>query len=139
MTEEIIVCASGYFDPLHKGHVEYLELAKKLGTKLIVIVNNDKQAALKKGKSYMGEEERMLIVKALRCGDEVFLSIDTDKAVCQSIEAIKPNIFAKGGDRFAGEIPESAVCKKLGVKIIDGLGEKVQSSSSILKSINESK
>lgn len=136
---EIIVCASGYFDPLHKGHVEYLELAKKLGTKLIVIVNNDRQATIKKGKSYMNEEERMMIVKALRCVDEVFLSIDNDKTVCQSIEAIKPNIFAKGGDRFAGEIPESAVCKKLGVKIIDGLGEKVQSSSSILKSINESK
>lgn len=136
---EIIVCASGYFDPLHKGHVEYLELAKKLGTKLIVIVNNDRQATIKKGKSYMNEEERMMIVKALRCVDEVFLSIDNDKTVCQSIEAIKPNIFAKGGDRFAGEIPESAVCKKLGVKIIDGLGEKVQSSSSIIKSINESK
>ncbi|MFA5931082.1 MAG: adenylyltransferase/cytidyltransferase family protein [archaeon] len=136
---ETIVCASGYFDPLHKGHVEYLELAKKLGTKLIVIVNNDRQATIKKGKSYMNEEERMMIVKALRCVDEVFLSIDADKTVCKSLETIKPTIFAKGGDRFAGEIPESAVCKKLGIKIIDGLGEKVQSSSSILKSINESK
>jgi len=50
--------ASGYFDPIHKGHIEYLKLAKKLGGKLIVILNNDKQAQLKKGKPFMELEER---------------------------------------------------------------------------------
>jgi cytidyltransferase-like protein len=137
--KKIIVCASGYFDPLHKGHVEYLQLAKKLGTKLIVIINNDEQAVLKKGKSFMDEQERMIVVKALGCVDEVFLSIDEDKSVCKSLEFLKPDIFAKGGDRFSGEIPESSVCKKLGIKIVDGLGEKIQSSSNILKIINERK
>jgi len=137
--DEIIVVASGYFDPLHKGHVEYLNLAKKLGTKLIVIVNNDKQAIIKKGKSYMAEGERLYVVSALKPVDEVFLSIDQDSSVCKSLELLKPNIFAKGGDRFSSEIPETPICKKNGIKIIDGLGEKIQSSSNILKLINKSK
>ncbi|MEK6898804.1 MAG: adenylyltransferase/cytidyltransferase family protein [Nanoarchaeota archaeon] len=131
MTQTIVV-ASGYFDPAHIGHIEYLELAKKLGDKLIVIVNNDHQASLKKGKAFMPQEERLAIVKALRCVDEVFLSIDTDASVCKSLESIKPHIFAKGGDRFATEIPESSVCKKHGIKIIDGLGAKIQSSSDLV-------
>lgn len=137
--DEIIVVASGYFDPLHKGHVEYLNLAKKLGTKLIVIVNNDNQAIIKKGKSYMDEGERLFIVSSLKSVDEVFLSIDQDSSVCKSLELLKPNIFAKGGDRFSCEIPETPICKKNGIKIVDGLGEKIQSSSNILKLMNKSK
>lgn len=128
----VIVAASGYFDPLHVGHLENLELAKKLGDKLVVIVNNTEQAILKKGKEFMPFKERIEIVKALRCVDEVFPSIDTDKTVCKSLEAVHPDIFAKGGDRLNGEIPETAICKKLGIKIIDGLGEKIQSSSSLI-------
>ena len=73
-----IVVASGYFDPLHIGHIEYLELAKKIGDKLIVIVNNDLQAKLKKGKSFMIEGDRMKIISSLKCVDETFLSIDSD-------------------------------------------------------------
>ena len=69
-----VVAVSGYFDPLHVGHLEYLEMAKQLGDKLIVIVNNDKQALLKKGKSFMNENDRAEIVSALKCVDEVFLS-----------------------------------------------------------------
>ena len=137
--DEIIVVASGYFDPLHKGHVEYLNLAKKLGTKLIVIVNNDKQAIIKKGKSYMDEKERMFIVSSLKSVDEVFLSIDQDSTVCKSLELLKPNIFAKGGDRFSTEIPETPICKRNRIKIVDGLGEKIQSSRNILKLMNKSK
>ncbi len=137
--KEVIVVASGYFDPLHKGHVEYLNLAKKLGTKLIVIVNNDNQAIIKKGKSYMDEGERLFIVSSLKSVDEVFLSIDQDSSVCKSLELLKPNIFAKGGDRFSCEIPETPICKKNGIKIVDGLGEKIQSSSNILKLMNKSK
>src|SRR3989338_2678825 len=132
MTKEIIVTASGYFDPIHIGHIEYLELAKKLGDKLIVIINNDAQAVLKKGKSFMPLKERMEIVKALRCVDEVVASIDQDSSVCKTLEAIKPNIFAKGGDRYAAEIPESSVCKQHNIEIVDGLGAKIQSSSDLL-------
>ena len=126
-----VVAVSGYFDPLHVGHLEYLEMAKQLGDKLIVIVNNDKQALLKKGKSFMNENDRAEIVSALKCVDEVFLSIDEDKSVCRSLEVIKPNIFANGGDRSLSEIPETAVMKKFNIKMVDGLGEKIRSSSAI--------
>ena len=126
-----VVVASGYFDPLHVGHIECLELAKQLGEKLIVIVNNDLQAKLKKGKSFMNEQDRMKIVSSLKCVDEVFLSIDKDKTQCKSLNYLKPDIFAKGGDRMSDEIPELEICKKLGIKIIDGLGEKIRSSSNL--------
>lgn len=128
-----IVAASGYFNPLHKGHVEYLEKAKSLGDKLIVIVNNDTQRYLKGSKEFMLQEERMLIVKALRCVDEVVLSIDQDSTVCETLKKIKPDIFAKGGDRFSNEIPEARICEEFGITMVDGLGNKIQSSSWLLK------
>src|SRR3989344_4765643 len=112
MVEKIVV-ASGYFDPLHVGHVEYLQMAKELAGKdgkLIVIVNNDKQTKLKKGFEFMPFEERMKVVAALGCVDEVFPSIDEDGSVIESLKNLALNkgarIFAKGGDRFAYEIPE---------------------------------
>ena len=126
-----IVATSGYFDPLHVGHLECLELAKQLGDKLIVIVNSDLQAKLKKGKSFMKQEDRMKIISALKCVDEVFLSIDKDESQCESLRYLKPNIFAKGGDRMSDEIPESKVCRELGIDIVDGLGKKIRSSSKL--------
>ena len=125
------VAVSGYFDPIHVGHLEFLELAKKLGDNLIVIINNNLQAELKKGSTFMDENDRMEIVAALRCVDEVFLSIDTDKSVCKSLEHIKPDIFANGGDRSLDEIPETAVMKKYNIKMVDGLGSKIRSSSDL--------
>jgi len=92
------IAVSGYFDPIHVGHLDYLEMSKKLGDKLIVIVNNNNQCVLKKGKPFMDEHDRVRIVAALNIVDEVFLSIDTDKTVCKSLEAIKPDIFANGGE-----------------------------------------
>lgn len=131
------VAISGYFDPIHVGHLEYIELSKKLGDYLIVIVNNNHQCVLKKGKPFMDEKDRIKIVEAIEWVDEVFLSIDMDKTVCKSLEAIKPNIFTNGGDRTNEEIPESMVCKKYGIDILDGLGKKIRSSSDLtgLKSI----
>ena len=125
------VAVSGYFDPIHVGHLEFLELAKKLGDNLIVIINNNLQAELKKGSTFMDEKDRMEIVAALRYVDEVFLSIDTDKSVCKSLERIKPGIFANGGDRSLDEIPETAVMKKYNIKMVDGLGSKIRSSSDL--------
>ena len=80
------VCISGYFDPLHVGHIEYINKAKKLGDYLVVIVNNNLQCKLKKGKFFMDENDRVLIVKNLKSVDEVFLSIDSDKTVCKSLK-----------------------------------------------------
>tara|TARA_B100000131_G_scaffold314784_1_gene352163 strand:- start:248 stop:652 length:405 start_codon:yes stop_codon:yes gene_type:complete len=124
-----LVAISGYFDPIHVGHIEYIKLAKKLGDKLVVIVNNDHQSKLKKGKSFMNELDRLEIVKSIIWVDDAIISIDKDGTVCKSIELLKPNIFANGGDRKNKEIPESIICNKLGIKIIDGLGKKIRSSS----------
>ena len=131
MKSEVVVAVSGYFDPIHVGHLEYLKLASKLGDKLIVIVNNNHQAELKKGEFFMHEKDRMEIVAALEYVDEVFLSIDTDSSVCKSLEAVKPNIFANGGDRSLQEIPETAVMKKYNIEMVDGLGDKIRSSSDL--------
>ena len=135
MKKEKVVIVSGYFDPLHVGHLEYLQMASQLGDKLLVIVNNDEQAKLKKGESFMSERDRMEIIYALECVDEVLISCDEDASVCKSLELaaqFKPMadlIFAKGGDRNFGEVPEVDICKKLGIEMVDNLGEKIRSSS----------
>lgn len=127
------VVVSGHFNPLHIGHIEYLNEAKKLGDKLIVIVNNDIQCQLK-GNTFMNEQERMVIIKSLKMVDEVFLSIDVDESVCKTLELIKPHIFAKGGDRTINNIPEKNICKKLKIKMVFKVGgNKIQSSSNLLR------
>jgi len=131
------VAISGYFDPIHVGHLEYIELSKKLGDYLIVIVNNNHQCKLKKGKPFMDEKDRMKIVSALEYVDEVFLSVDQDKTVCKSLEEIKRDLVTNGGDRHNEEIPEALVCRKYGIELLDGMGKKIRSSSDLtgLKSI----
>lgn len=125
------VAVSGYFDPIHVGHLEYLKLAKSLGDKLVVIVNNNDQCIMKKGKPFMDQVDRVEIVKCLKMVDEVFLSVDKDRTVCASLEILKPDVFANGGDRSVGEVPESSVCKKYNIQMIDGLGNKIRSSSEL--------
>jgi cytidyltransferase-like protein len=125
------VAVSGYFDPIHVGHLEYLNLAKEHGDRLVVIVNNDLQCELKKGKAFMPEEDRVQIVEALEVVDEAFLSIDRDRSVCASLEAIKPDIFANGGDRQTEEVPETITCAKNEILMMDGLGDKIRSSSDL--------
>ena len=133
----MIIITSGYFDPIHIGHIEYLKLAKELGGKLIAILNNDYQCSLKKGKSFMPENERKIILESLKFVDEVFVSIDKDRSVRESIKAIAEKhkggemVFANGGDRASHEIPEAQVCRELNIKFIDGLGDKIQSSSDL--------
>ena len=128
---KIKIAVSGYFDPIHVGHLEYLKMAKSLGDILIVIVNNNSQCVLKKGKFFMDEKDRLEIVKAIKYVDEVFLSVDEDRTVCKSLELIRPNIFANGGDRSTNEVPETLVCRKYDIEMVDGLGEKIRSSSSL--------
>ena len=139
-----IVIVSGYFNPLHKGHIEYFHNAKQSFDKLFVIVNNDSQRKLKNSKEFMLQDERKIIVNELKIVDEVFISIDYDRSVCESLTMIskeysKDNnlFFANGGDQNNKNIPESKLCNKLGIKLLDGLGEKIQSSSWLLKKDND--
>lgn len=134
------IIVSGYFNPLHKGHIEYFTNASRLADKLIVIVNNDKQRLLKGAKEFMQEDERCLIISNLKIVDKVYLSIDEDKTVIKTLELIYKEIsqsynliFGNGGDQNNSTIPEINICKKLGIKMVDKLGDKVQSSSWLLK------
>ncbi len=133
MSQKHIV-VSGYFDPFHVGHLEYLENAKALGDTLTVIVNNDKQATMKKGKPFMPCQERCTIIAALRCVDKVVAAIDDDRSVCATIASLKPtpHAFCNGGDQFNVKIPEAKICQELGIELVDGLGDKIQSSSWLL-------
>lgn len=135
---------SMYANPIHPGHIECLKLSSELVDRVWVIVNNDKQAELKRGvKSFQNENDRLAIVSAIKYVFVAGISIDTDASVCSSIEAFykainatDPDaeiIFTKGGDRFANEIPEKEICDKLGIKIVDGLGAKTHHSSYMIK------
>ena len=134
------IIVSGYFNPIHKGHLEYLNCAKAIADKLFVIVNNDHQRELKGSKEFQDEDERVIIISNLKAVDEVILSIDKDRTVCETIKHISEKFgneyelaFANGGDQNNDSIPEAVVCKELGVTLIDGLGEKIQSSSWLLE------
>lgn len=118
---QMVVAASGYFDPIHSGHINYLREAKKLGDKLIVIVNNDEQAKLKKGHYFMPVQERKIILESIKFVDEVFVSVDKDRSVSKSLAKIKPNIFAVGMDNYKQNLVEKEVCERLNIKIVDRL------------------
>ena len=132
-------CVSGYFDPIHIGHIEYFKLSKQCADKLMVIVNNDEQAALKKGKHFMNVDERIKIIQELKCVDYVVKSIDTDRTVCKTLEMVqpRPTYFCNGGDQNNNSIPESEICNKLGITLLDGFGDKIQSSSWLLKAVSK--
>ena len=142
---EKIVCVSGYFDPIHVGHIEYFKKSKKIGDKLLVIVNNDKQAILKKGKPFMPFFERQIILENLKNVDLVIKPIDQDDTVRETLKSLAELAnneyklyFCQGGDRKYDEqnpanTPEHDVCKEVGIEPIYGLGEKVQSSSWLIK------
>lgn len=134
------IIVSGYFNPIHKGHLEYINKAKSFSDALFVIVNNDHQRALKGSKEFQLEEERMLIVSNLKAVDTVVLAIDSDRTVCATIEKIANEFganfdfaFANGGDQNNETIPEIDICEKMGIALLDGLGDKIQSSSWLLK------
>ena len=133
------IIVSGYFNPLHKGHLAYFNNAKALCDELFVIVNNDYQRELKGSKPFQDEQERLLIVSNIKAVDKAILYIDQDRTVCERIRLLANQYgtdydlaFANGGDQNNDTIPEIPVCKELGVALIDGLGDKIQSSSWLL-------
>ena len=133
------IIVSGYFNPLHKGHIEYFINAKAQGDFLLVIVNSDFQRDLKGSKEFQTEDERLFIIQHIKEIDYAIISIDQDRTVCKSIVLLHEQFsktyqlaFANGGDQNNQSIPERATCEKLGIALIDGLGEKIQSSSWLL-------
>lgn len=139
-----IVIISGYFNPIHSGHVDYIQSAKKLGDKLIVIVNNDKQVILKGSVPFQDEEERKKIVSNIKGVDHAVISIDKDATVCESIRQEYYNyyndyffdsmIFCNGGDRKEGGVPEDILEEQFGIQMVYNVGgDKTQSSSSLIE------
>ena len=134
------VIVSGYFNPLHKGHRELFEKAKASGDELWVIVNSDLQRKLKESKEFMDQKERLVILNALGIVDKALISIDKDKTQCATLTDLADKYsnnyelyFANGGDQNNDSIPEVKVCKAKDIGLIEGLGDKIQSSSWLLK------
>jgi cytidyltransferase-like protein len=145
MESKKIVITSGYFNPLHIGHINLIRKAKELGDYLVVIVNNDEQVSIKGSFPFMPEQERIEIVKALRYADDVILAIDKDTSVARSLELVAKKYpgdlyFAKGGDRNLYNIPnqETKACQEYNIKVINGVGgDKAQSSSWLIKNVSK--
>ena len=135
-----VIIVSGYFNPIHKGHLELFQKAKASGDQLWVIVNSDLQRELKGSKEFMKEDERHIIVKAIGIVNKVLISIDKDKTQCATLSDLADKFsteydlyFANGGDQNNDSISEALVCIEKGIRLIDGLGDKIQSSSWLLK------
>ena len=130
-----VVAVSGYFDNIHEGHLSLFREAKKLGDELIVIVGTDQQLTGKKGFYFWPLKTRSEVIKSIKYVDDIFIAIDQDGTVNKSLAFLKPDIFANGGDRKKGNIPEKETCQKLGIEMCFGVGgnAKLNSSSDIIQ------
>jgi D-beta-D-heptose 7-phosphate kinase/D-beta-D-heptose 1-phosphate adenosyltransferase len=137
--KKVVVAVSGGFDPIHVGHVRMFERARMLGDELVVILNNDNWLKKKKGFAFMPEKERKEVIEGLRAVDRVVLTKhkpnDPDTSVSHSLREVRPDIFANGGDRKKGTVPEVGVCEEIGCLALYNIGEggKIQSSSWLLE------
>ena len=143
-----IVIVSGFFNPLHGGHMDMIDAAKELGDKLIVIVNNDEQQLVKKEKIILDAANRLRVLRSLRAVDEVLLAIDEDMTVSKSLAHIARQhpgdtlVFANGGDRSAPEVvPERETCQAHGIEMVYGVGgaQKADSSTRINQALGHKK
>ncbi len=141
-----VVITSGYFNPIHVGHLNLIRDAKALGDMLVVIVNSDAQVKVKGSVPFMPEGERLQIIKDIKHVDEVFLSIDVDGSIAESLKAVARKypgelIFAKGGDRNFDNLPEGEkqACRDFNIAVVNNVGGgKVQSSSWLIKNTSKS-
>lgn len=125
------VMVSGGFDPLHDGHVEYIQRASEHG-EVIAVLNSDEWLARKKGAAFMPWNVRAKVVGAIKGVVSVYPVDDRDGTVCDAIRRLQPDYFANGGDRKADNVPEVQLCETLGIKLLFNLGEKINSSSEIV-------
>ncbi len=136
MSRPVAVIVSGYFSPLHVGHLDMIEAAAALGDKLVVIVNNNEQQIAKKGKLIIDQSDRLRLVEALRVVDEAIIAVDDDRTVSASLQAVAEShpdhdlIFANGGDRRPEFVPESEVCRQHGIDLVFGVGGEDKADSS---------
>jgi len=141
VSQPTLVIVSGYFAPLHVGHLNLIEAAAAAGDELMVIVNNNAQQVLKKGKIILDENDRLRMVLALRAVDHALIAIDDDETVSASIASIAQRypdhriVFGNGGDRESGAVvPETGVCERYGITMVFDFGgqEKADSSTRII-------
>ncbi len=139
-----VVVISGFFNPLHIGHIDYISAARNLGDFLIVIVNSDKQVGIKGSVPFMNQDDRLTIIRNIKGVDRAVIAIDEDGSVCQTIREefkrlqndpfFEDMVFANGGDRKKGGVPEDVLEEEFGIKMIyNAGGEKTQSSSKLIK------
>jgi cytidyltransferase-like protein len=140
LNKKLIILTSGYFNPIHPGHIERFNLSKAMGGEVWTIVNNDFQAKLKRGvTSFQDEAFRMCIVKNLKSVDRVFLSRDRDNGIAKTVQYLYKLIhkeygsnvrviYTMGGDKFKKDLPHIEIFERLGIEIIDGLGKKTHNS-----------
>ena len=139
-----VVVISGFFNPLHIGHIDYISAARNLGDFLIVIVNSDDQVKIKGSVPFMNQDDRLRIIRNIKGVDRAVIAIDEDGSVCKTIREefkrlqndpfFEEMVFANGGDRKEGGVPEDVLEEELGVRMIyNAGGDKVQSSSNLIK------
>lgn len=136
MKKEILVMVCGGFDPLHIGHIDHFKKAKALGDKLLVVTQGDDWLVRKKGKCFMTLDDRISMIKELKCVDYVIGWKSDRDDQGETLELIRPDIFAKGGDRKdINSIPKEEVdaCKKYGIRLVFGVDGRIRSSSELLK------
>ena len=141
MAEKTAIIISGYFSPLHTGHLDMIEDAQRRSDAVIVIVNNNDQQVMKKGKVIIDEADRLRIVQAMKAVDHAFIAVDADRTVCASLEKAAADfgneyklVFGNGGDRNEGAVvPEEPVCEANGIEMVFDMGgtQKRDSSSRI--------
>jgi cytidyltransferase-like protein len=135
--KKVVVAVCGGFDPIHVGHIRHFKEAKSLGDELVVILNSDDWLRRKKGYVFMSFEDRKEIIESIGCVDSVVPYVeDQTGSVAKTLEKLKPDIFAKGGDRTISNIPKSEIetCRRSGIKIVEGVGGgKIESSSWLLE------
>ena len=138
MGKRKVVAVSGGFDPIHVGHVRMIQDAAVMGD-VVVIANSDAWLMRKKGYVFMQYEERQEILSAIKGVCDVVQAKDEDDTVCASLQLVKPDIFANGGDRKEGNIPEYQLCEDMGIEMKFGVGgsDKPQSSSWLVEKVTK--